>query len=78
MDKLDYQIADEYSHELCEIKNKLAQLESRIYELSGAQMDGYLATNVEQLRKMINELLSKIQNGQDGTATELGEIMRNL
>ena len=21
MDKLDYQIADEYSHELCEIKN---------------------------------------------------------
>ena len=77
MDKLDYQIADEYSHELCEIKNKLAQLE-RIYELSGAQMDGYLATNVEQLRKMINELLSKIQNGQDGTATELGEIMRNL
>ena len=41
-------------------------------------MDGYLATNVEQLRKMISELLSKIQNGQDGTATELGEIMRNL
>ena len=79
MDKLDYQIADEYSHELCEIKNKLAQLErGRIYEWSGAQMDGYLATNVEQLRKMINELLSKIQNGQDGTATELGEIMRNL
>ena len=74
MDKLDYQIADE-----CEIKNKLAQLErGRIYVLSGAQMDGYLATNVEQLRKMISELLSKIQNGQDGTATELGEIMRNL
>ena len=49
-----------------------------ILVLVGAQMDGYLATNVEQLRKMINELLSKIQNGQDGTATELGEIMRNL
>lgn len=38
--KLDYSIADTYSFELEEIRNKLAQMESgRIYELSGAQMD---------------------------------------
>ena len=79
VEKLKYQISDEYSHELCEIKSKLAQLErGRIYELSGAQMDGYLATNISQLKKMINELLSKIQNGHEGTATELGNVMRNL
>lgn len=65
--KLDYSIADTYSFELEEIRNKLAQMESgRIYELSGAQMDGYLATNIRQLRKMIAVLLSKIQNGSEG------------
>ena len=79
MEKLNYKISDEYSHELNDISNKLAQMErGRIYELSGAQMDGYLATNVSQLKEMINDLLNKIQNGREGTATELGNIMRNL
>lgn len=75
--KLDYKISDCYSHELDEIGNKLDQLEhGRIYELSHAQMDGYLATNVAQLRKMIAELLKKIQYGEDGTAEELAKIMK--
>lgn len=79
MEKLDYEILKEYSHELSEINHKLDMMErGRIYELSGAQMDGYLATNVSQLRGMINDLLNKIQNGREGTATELGNIMRNL
>lgn len=77
--KLEYKISDCYSHELNEISNKLNQIEhGRIYELSGAQMDGYLATNVTQLRKMIAELLHKIQNGEDGTAEELAEIMNSI
>lgn len=77
--KLEYKISDAYSHELNEISNKLNQLErGRIYELSRAQMDGYLATNVTQLRKMIAELLHKIQNGEDGTAEELAEIMKSI
>lgn len=77
--KLDYKIAKEYSHELNDISNKLNQLErKRVYELSGVQMDGYLATNIQQLRKMINELLSKIQNGEDGIDTELAEIMKSI
>lgn len=79
MEKLDYEISKEYSHELNEINHKLGMMEKgRIYELSGAQMDGYLATNVGQLRKMINDLLNKIQNGQEGTATELGKFVRDL
>lgn len=77
--KLDYKISECYSHELNEISNKLNQMErGRIYELSGAQMDGYLATNVTQLRKMIAVLLHKIQNGEDGTAEELAEIMKSI
>lgn len=79
VDKLGYKISEEYSHELNDIGNKLDQLErGRIYELSGAQMDGYLSTNVSQLRKMINDLLNKIQTGKEGIATELGNIMKNL
>jgi len=77
--KLNYNIADIYSFELEEIRNKLVQMESgRIYELSGAQMDGYLATNIRQLRKMIAELLSKIQNGAEGTDEELATIMKSI
>lgn len=77
--KLDYEISKEFSHELLEIGNKLNQLErGRIYELSGATMDGYLATNIDQLRKMIGELLTKIQEGEDGTATVLTDIVRSL
>lgn len=77
--KLNYNIADTYSFELEEIRNKLAQMESgRIYELSGAQMDGYLTTNIRQLRKMIAVLLSKIQNGAEGTDEELATIMKSI
>lgn len=34
------------------------------YENGGSKMDGSLATNIKQLRKMIGELLLKIQNGR--------------
>lgn len=74
--KLGYQISKKYSHELNEIGNKLRQLENgRIYELSNATMDGYLATNIGQLRSMIEDLLSKIQNGKDGTSEELAKAL---
>ena len=67
MSKLDYEISKRYSNELGEIKSKLDQLErGRIYELSRAQMDGYLATNIKQLRTMIAYLLEKIQNDEQG------------
>lgn len=68
-----------YRHEINDIKNKLNQLErGRIYELSRVPMDGYLATNIEQLRNMLNDLLNKIQNGSDGTDAELADIMKSI
>jgi len=72
MEKLNYEIKKEYSHELNEIANILRQLRNgRIYEISNAKMDGYLATNVDKLEQEISELLSKIQNGKNGFGTEI-------
>ena len=63
MSKLAYDISKRYSSELLNISNKLNQLErGRIYEFSHAQMDGYLSTNINQLKDMLNDLLGKIQN----------------
>lgn len=77
--KLDYEIPKRYSHELGEIANKLDQLENgRVYELSRATMDGYLATNIKQLRRMIAELLDKIQNDEHGTSERISEMINQL
>lgn len=74
--KLEYSIKDEYSHELLDIQNKLSQIEKgRVLELSRANMDGSLSHNIQQLREMIADLLGKIQNGKDGTNTELAKIL---
>lgn len=55
-------VRNKYDGELMEIKNKLNQLEKgRIYDLTNAQMDGYLSTNIEQLREMIEDLIYKIE-----------------
>ncbi|MCM3118165.1 hypothetical protein M3610_23335 [Neobacillus sp. MER 74] len=68
-------VTGRYSHELLEIKNKLQQLEDRrVYELSKAQMDGYLATNVTQLKKMIAGLIHKIEYGKGSVEDQFGEI----
>lgn len=41
MEKLSYNIKEEYSVELNKIDNRLTQLKKgRVYELSNAQMDG--------------------------------------
>ena len=77
MSKLDYDISEKYGYELGEIKDKLDQMErGRVYELSRAQMDGYLATNVHKLRIMINDLLNKIQNGEQGTNERIVEALK--
>lgn len=74
--RLDYKISERYGYELNEIANKLKQMENgRVYELSRAQSDGYLATNVGQLRDKINELLNKIQNGTESTDERIADIM---
>lgn len=39
-------------------------------------MDGYLATNVHKLRIMINDLLNKIQNGEQGVNERIVEALK--
>ena len=74
--KLEYDIKEKYGYELNEISNKLNQLEAgRIYENGGSKMDGSLA--IKQLRKMIGELLLKIQNGKGGTDDEIAKLFIN-
>lgn len=74
MNKLDYDVKDEYNHELNEIGDILRQLKNgRVYEISNAKMDGYLATNIDKLEQKICDLLSKIQNGKEGFDTEIAK-----
>lgn len=62
---LDYEITQRYSKELEKIRNKLEQLKKgRVYERSQVKSDGGLCKNVEELEKMLGELLDKIQNGK--------------
>lgn len=77
--KLDYQITECYSNEIKQINNKLEQLEQgRIYELSKVKTDGFLATNIKQLRKMLIDLAHKIQNGEDGSSEKLEQIINMI
>ena len=77
-DAVKDRIKEKYGYELNEISNKLNQLEAgRVYENGGSKMDGSLATNIKQLRKMIGELLLKIQNGKDGTDDEIAKLFIN-
>ncbi len=73
---LGYEIKEKYSSELSEISSKLEQIENgRIYGLNHniSSMDGCLATNVRQLREMLNDLLSKIQYGKDSADEKLAK-----
>lgn len=75
MNKEKLGITKKYSREIQDILNKLSDLENgRIYELTKAQMDGYLATNIVQLRKMFKELISKIDNQEPSINDELGAL----
>lgn len=72
-------VSQRYRHEILDIKNKLQQLEDgRIYEFTKAQMDGYLSTNIGQLKKMISELLYKIEYDKDSINEELGKAFGKI
>jgi uncharacterized protein YoxC len=72
-------VINKYNQEILDIKNKLNQLErGRVYELSNAQMDGYLATNIEQLRRMIRELIYKIEYGQESISDKISEAFNKI
>lgn len=76
MDARKTNIVDEYSHEINEIRYILNNLErGRIYEKTGWSQDGYLATNIQKLRKEIVNLLVKIQDGGPGDKKRIKEAL---
>ena len=78
MDKV-VDVSDRYSDEILNIKNKLYQLEKgRVYELTGAKMDGYLSTNIEQLRESINDLLYKIEFNKESINERVSREFRKF
>lgn len=76
MENKRFDIVNEYSRELNEIAYILNNLEhERIYEKTGWTQDGYLATNIQKLRKEITNLLFKIQNGEEGDRKRIREAL---
>lgn len=69
-------IAKKYSRELSDIAYNLNQIEiGNIYELTGAKMDGYLATKVKKVRDQFADLLSKIENDSPSIDDELRKAL---
>lgn len=69
-------IRKHFSKELCDIYNKLSQLENkRIYELSSNQADGCLDHNISQLRDMLSDLLMKIEGKRPSFEEQLSEYL---
>lgn len=67
-------ILEKYSVEIENIRYNLERLEQgRFYESSNAKSDGYLSTNVQNLKKDIAILLNKIENNSDSISDELAK-----
>lgn len=67
-------IRKKYSSEISDIEFKLNQLEKGRYkENTGANYDGALSTNVEQLRKMFDDLIYKIENNVESKKERLSK-----
>ncbi|WP_257151365.1 hypothetical protein [Bacillus anthracis] len=65
-------IRNGYSMEVDNIRTKLSELENgRIYEITGARMDGTIAKNIERLKEMLNDLCNKIEYGKDSMIEEI-------
>lgn len=68
-------IRNGYNMEVNNIRTKLSELENgRIYELTGARMDGSIAQNIQRLKEMLNDLCNKIEYGKDSLSDELAPL----
>ncbi|PKR76902.1 hypothetical protein CEY16_13930 [Halalkalibacillus sediminis] len=68
-------IEGRYEYEIQGIKNRLQHLEDgRIYEITGWKQDGNLATNVQKLRKQLNDLLTKIEYQSPSDFDKMDEL----
>lgn len=70
-------IQNKYSREIGDIKYILNKLENgRYYEKTGAKMDGYLSTNISDLKDKLNELFNKIEYNKESIDEELSRIIK--
>lgn len=70
-------IKQEYSLEINRIQNYLKDLENgRIYEITGAKMDGSYAKIASNIRREFEELLTMIENDIPSTSTLIFEARR--
>ncbi|EJV74523.1 hypothetical protein bcgnr5411_54000 [Bacillus cereus] len=68
-------IRNGYGMEVDNIRTKLSELENgRIYELTGARMDGSIAQNIQRLKDMLNDLCNKIEYGKDSMIEEIATL----
>jgi hypothetical protein len=73
------EVKRKYSYEINLIESRLRYLEQGlITELTRADMHGYLSTNIQKLRKELNELFSKVINKTDSVNDEMGVLFENI
>lgn len=79
MKPLDYDVRDEFEHELNEIEYCLDGLRNRhVYELSKAKCDGTLANCADKIKKNIDAILNGIQTGKGGAKTLIGNWVTKI
>ena len=72
-------ITDRYKQEILDIQYKLDQLDKgRVYEISNIKTDGYLSTNIDKLRRMIEELIYKIEYCKESKFEELKKALDKI
>lgn len=72
-------VTGKYRVEIQNIANKLKDLENgRVYDLTKVQGDGYLSTNISQLKIMLNELIHKIEYGKDSSEDEMAKVFNKF
>lgn len=72
-------VKSKYSQELEDIDYTLRNLENnRYYEKSGAKMDGYLATNIQNVRKNIADLINKIEYDKESIDDKISEAFSKV
>lgn len=68
-------VKNKYIREIMDIRNKLNQLEKgRVYDLTKIQTDGYLSTNIHQLKEMLNDLINKIEYDEESANEKLKKV----
>lgn len=80
---MDIKISQKYSKEIEPINQILGKLlKEKYYEKSDNPSDGYLETNIKELKSRFEDLLEKIDNGEESSSVKglklKKEIEKNL